>query len=173
MKQYIEELKKTNESFNTEDFCRVDTKNLYFLWDGRNGAKKRYPFATYGQEIIVREILDLPEGDYPIPPAAPDDKKHPYLYFTEYDIPEIKKTLEHPHFAGAAKKLWEYANVESFTGIYPERVGKSGLTNRWDVEINATLESKAFAYAITKDERYGLEAIIGAKNAMLTVFFTL
>lgn len=171
-KQYIEELRKTNESFNTEDFCRVDTKNLYFLWDGQNGTKKRYPLATYGQEIIVSEILDLPEGDYPLPPASPDGKKHPYLYFTEDDIPEIKKTLEHPHFKEAAKKFWEYANAENFTGIYPEKVEKSGLTSRWDIETNATLESKAFAYAITKNERYGLEAIIGAKNAMLTVFFT-
>ena len=167
--EYVESLKAKNDAFSTDLFYKVDTSTLYNLDTNRGGKGDKYPNIAYGAEVSVRELLELPTDDFDAPHAYPMVSEHPYLYFTKERIDDILKMLDDPEFEAAKEQLYKYADSENFTGKFTEKVGASGMTYAWDYDIIAQLEARAFVYALTGIEKYGYEAIIGAKNAILTV----
>lgn len=169
----LDALRETNDAFQNSQFYYVDTENDYNLPESDGGKTDNYPLVGYGETVTVDKVLSLPTDSFPAPHAYPSVSEHPYFYFTKEYIDDLKRALDHPDLAAAKKQLFEYADTKDFTGIMPEGVGKSGRTYRWSHEVCAILEAKAFAYVLTGDEKYALEAIIGAKNAMLSVKVTI
>lgn len=172
--EYIDSLKATNNAFSNEDFYRVDTDNEYNLDASEGGVKEdHYPLVEYGQSVTVDRIITMDTSKYE-PPATPSGKQHPYLFFSKDQIAKIKETLNSPEFSATAVKFWSLANAEGFTGEFPQwkEAVKDNGPERWSTDIHATMEAKAFAYLITGDASYGYQAIIGAKNAMLTLVYS-
>ena len=153
-KEYIESLKAKNDAFSTELFYKVDTSTLYNLDPGRGGKADHYPNVTYGEEVYVRELLELPTDAFDAPHSYPMASQHPCLYFTKERIDILLELLEDPEFEAAKEQLYEYADSENFTGIFTEKVGASGMKYAWSYDIIAQLEARAFVYALTGVEQY-------------------
>ncbi len=129
--------------------------------------------SSFTQSQFGGDYQEMPTDRYASPPYYPTDNQHPRLFFIEDDIEDIyNNLLNNPELSTLRKTFWEYANAENFTGIFPERTDKYGETYRFNTQILAQLEAKALAYILTGDEIYGYEAIIGAKNAILSVKYT-
>lgn len=162
---YLEELRRTNASFAGK-FDQVNTSNQYN--DAENGVADKYPLVGYGQEVFYSSIITMDTEKYE-PAATPSGRTHPYVFFSRSDLDQIIKTFNSDEFAAARVQFWNYANTANFTGEFPER---EGVEYRFSTSILAQMEAKALAYLITGDPVYGYEAIIGAKNAMLTLNYT-
>ena len=123
------------------------------------------------EKIAAFSILDfgvitpMPSGLYPPPPINPRVGQHPRLNLNADMLPGIGEVLKDRETSALAKNFWELAD-EDFDGAVPEPLlGKSNYNGRH----HAIIEAKALAYLLTKDERYAYEAILAAKNYMLTV----
>ncbi len=153
--------------------------------------------VTFTQEQFGGNYKEMPDTPYSVPdeykPA--ENIQHPYLFFKSDDIPAIYKKLmgEDPEFAKLRDDFWTYADSENFTGEFPEESKeKNGVTYeyRFNTTVLAQLEAKALAYVMKmyeaslpensanktaiEDEAkvYGTEAIIGAKNVILTLDYS-
>ncbi len=133
------------------------------------------------------------EGDLPTVKAPAVTADHPYLFFTSDEIGEIYNQLGKPEFSEIAERFWAYANSTNEgrnPGVFKDETTYSGgnpYTYRYNKNVIAAVEAKALAYLLLKYEAslpenaanrtaieekaeiYGLEAIIGAKNMMLTL----
>ncbi len=129
--------------------------------------------SAFTQEQFGGMFRDMPTDEYADPVYYPQEGQHPRLFFTEGDVAAIyDKLLNDPDFEVLRATFWNFANTENFTGIFPERVGASGEVSRYSSTVLAQLEAKALAYVLTEDVVYGYEAIIGAKNTILSLKFT-
>ncbi|MBR2466697.1 MAG: InlB B-repeat-containing protein, partial [Clostridia bacterium] len=171
--EYIDSLKAANDAFATEDFYRVDTDNEYNLSVSAGGNGDKYALVDYGEEVYLDRIVTMNTSSYE-PSATPAGKSHPYLFFTADDVGKLLETLNSSEFYATAGKFWSYANTKDFTGEFPQWSGAvaDDGPERWSTDVLAVLEAKAFAYIVTGDPSYGYEAIIGAKNAMLTLDYS-
>ncbi len=198
--EYLESLVQTNSAFSNESFAAVDTTNQYNLssslyinangglYDGYTGGtssdpsaftlalegkKDNYNEVEYGETVTMSTYAVLPTDKYSAPLGTPEGKSHPYLYFTKDQISAIREMLEDPDMDEAVATFWEYANTQNFTGIFEETVDseRGNVPYRYNSTNLAIIEAKAFAYVITGEKAYGYEAIIGAKNAMLTIVY--
>ena len=125
----------------------------------------------FTQDQFGGEPKDMPTNSYKSPAYYPVEGQHPRLFFTEDKIDEIyDNLLNNPDFNELRERFWQYANAENFTGIFPEQF-KNGVSYRFNTTVLAQLEAKALAYILTGDEIYGYEAIIGAKNVMLSLHY--
>ena len=123
----------------------------------------KFTQSTFG------EVKEMPTDEWPMPNYWPTLGDHPRLFFTEADIDDIYYNLfNHPDFDTLRKTFWEYANAEDFTGKFPTQY-KNGVAYNYNTTVVGQLEAKAMAYLLTGDELYGYEAIIGAKNMILTI----
>ena len=131
----------------------------------------------------------MPTDAYSEPPFDAAAVPHPRLFLNGDTIPTLKrlfaKDSTDESVAPIRELLWQYADRDDVTDGFPEvgepilyRAGTRHapdadyyLKNKIDLEQMASLEAKALAYLITGDELYALEAILGAKNAMLTLRF--
>ncbi len=164
----VETLISTNDAFDTSLFYIVNTWNSYNI-EGNDD----YPLADFAEDRTLSEIVLLDTSVYE-PPVTPEGKQHPYLFFTSDEIDGIRQALASPEFAATAEKFWSYANAADFDGMFSDNTGKHTTPDdsAYDIDIFKVLEAKAFAYVITGDAYYGYQAIIGAKNAMLTLNYT-
>lgn len=114
---------------------------------------------------------------YNAPLNYPIDE-HPRYMLTADMLPELREMLENPTYKNLTKDFWALANVKNGeklndgSSIYNEGVmtdhGKYSYCGR----SLAAIEAKALAYLITADEVYGYEAIVGIKNAILTLDYS-
>ena len=87
---------------------------------------------------------------------------HPYLFFSESDIPEIKKRLTKEPFL----TRWEIfinnadAVLETTPHYYDPEKGKAGRSRKHLENAGKT----SFAYVITKDKKYSKRAIAEAMS---------
>lgn len=111
---------------------------------------------------------------YNSPTNYPIDE-HPRYMLTADMIPDIIAFLENPLYKDLSKMFWGLANIrngEKIPGsesIYNEGIMKDVGSYSYDGRSLAVIEAKALAYLITGDELYGYEAIVGMKNAILTL----
>lgn len=164
--EYIESLKATNDAFDTAKFQTVNTSNQYN--DAENGVADKYSLVKYGESVTMNSIIKMDTSKYE-PAATPAGRQHPYVFFSRSDLDGIIETLNSAEFSSARAQFWSYANAANFTGEFPT---KEGVDYRFSTTVLAQMEAKALAYLITGDAVYGYEAIIGAKNAMLTLYYT-
>ncbi len=127
--------------------------------------------SAFTQSDFGGAFKEMQTDRYTDPTYYPAPNQHPRLFFTADKIDEIYDNLmNNPDFRTLREKFWEYANAENFTGIFPEEF-KDGVPYHFNSTILAQMEAKALAYILTGDEIYGYEAIIGAKNAMLSLHY--
>ncbi len=135
-----------------------------------NAALKLEQFGEYTP--MIGEGSPYEKSPFPPPPVYPKLGEHPRFLMTPEQLPRVKEMFNDAEFSKIKDNLLRLADMDIGDGIFPEVVGKSGEIYRYDPEILAAIDSKAFMYMLTGDELYALEAIVGIKNAMLTLKFT-
>ena len=127
--------------------------------------------SAFTQSDFGGAFKEMQTDRYADPTYYPAPNQHPRLFFTADKIDEIYDNLmNNPDFKTLREMFWNFANAENFTGIFPAEY-KNGVEYHFNATILAQMEAKALAYILTGDEIYGYEAIIGAKNAMLTLHY--
>ncbi len=127
--------------------------------------------SAFTQSDFGGAFQEMQTDRYADPTYYPAPNQHPRLFFTADKIDDIYDNLmNNPELKTLKETFWGYANAENFTGIFPAEY-KNGVEYHFDATILAQMEAKALAYILTGDEIYGYEAIIGAKNAMLTLHY--
>lgn len=117
---------------------------------------------------------------YGKPSAYPKKGQHPRYLVNDEIIEKLSAVLEAGKepasvYYSLVKDFWSLADaneVKHRFGVFPESVGQSGEIYRYDGQMLSMIEAKALAYLVTGDEAYAYEAIICAKNAMLTLHWT-
>ena len=107
----------------------------------------------------------MPSGLYNLPPVNPKVGEHPRLNINKDMIAAVREVLKDKGASALNRNFWEMAE-EDFDGNIPLPLPQK---SNYDGRHHAIIEAKALAYLITGDERYGYEAILAAKNYMLTV----
>ena len=131
-------------------------------------ANKQFTQADFGGAP-----LEMPSGVYDAPHFYPAKDQHPRMFVANADLEMIYNILiSDPLMKPSYDKLMADANTEGYTGIFPEKVGSSGEVYRYSSALLGQMEARAFLYLLTGDECYGYEAIVGAKNAMISLHYT-
>ena len=130
-----------------------------------------YEYSPY-KSMIGETNAHFKESPYQKPWVYPTEGQHPRYLITSADVERIKEMMNEPEYEALFKQLWYWAEFDIQDGIFPERVGKSGKTYRYQENILAGISARALAYLITGDEIYAYEAIIGIKNVMITIEYT-
>ncbi len=127
----------------------------------------------FTQSQFGGDPLEMPTNLYESPHTYPTANQHPKYFVTAENLDELRYDfLENPDYEQLRKTIYSYANKvrgDAYTGEFPVRDAQG---TRFDTDMLAQLEAKAFVYLMTGDVSYGYEAIIGAKNAMLSVHYT-
>ncbi len=181
---YRNKKKETPARENPNEWTWV-LADKYWLLAGDHTLEIRYSTKSvqYDAIYITDDYKFVPEGGKP--PIIPPDKlyerdengnitnlhytlptylppaEHPRLLFRKSDIERIKKSLEHEQNIVAYKDMLEDAKYKT-DGKLPEI--KYGQLNTLNTNIALKIESCAFLYQLTGDEKYGYEAISVAKN---------
>ena len=100
---------------------------------------------------------------------------HPRVFVTKDTVPKIKALLENEEYANLAERFWKLADSSAYEynmGKFPETTHTDGEKCRYSASILSQIEARAMAYLVTGNEMYGYEAILGIKNAMLSLLYT-
>ena len=111
----------------------------------------------FDDSVFGGSIDNIFTSDYKSPPVYPIKQKHPRVMVSSHNIEKIRNNLTKPQNKSAYESYLSYTECE-MTGEY------SGST----FKLLTRIEAKAFRYLMTKEERYGYEAIYNIKNAILT-----
>ncbi len=103
---------------------------------------------------------------YRAPTFYPESGAHPRILFTENTVDEVRKNLEAPENAHAYKRYITLSDAPCDGKMKPLT---GNMSHNYDSGLISQIEAKAFRYAMTGEKIYGYEAIIAAKNAMLTI----
>ena len=103
-----------------------------------------------------------------MPPVAPKTGKHPRVLFTAEELPRIRAALEKPDAAEAVRLLFEGSELET-DGILPPVTVAEKYEYNYDPKLLTAIQSKAFRYALTGDEKYGYGAILAISNYIRTL----
>lgn len=188
--------KKILVSFNGNNYSSValGTKVNQFSWvrigqvsdassDGRINVRFRNATTDYLLDsfVIMDDVMSQPQGNYgdlitrdtmlhTSPYSIPDKipSGHPRVYFTKADIPQIVNNAK----KSQNEMAWRYhlsnldtAHSEGFTArLAPPSSGSNSSDS-----ILGILESLAFDYAVTGNQKNGLLAIDEMKNYLQTV----
>ncbi len=120
---------------------------------------------------ITRDMVAAADGhSYAPPKRYPTKGAHPRVYFNEGQIDGILHAMQDPENRFACEALWEKANSDGDGKLGPRRtnVGKKGDHN-YDYAMILDIQAKAFAYALTKYECFGYEAIYMIENYIKTL----
>ncbi len=93
---------------------------------------------------------------------------HPRILFTKNSIDKVRENIKSEQSAAAYKKYIELSDTEWDGKFMPVMEDWSYKSNFADKKVGI-IEAKAFRYAMTGDKKYGYEAIVGAKNMILTI----
>ncbi len=129
----------------------------------------------YDKTTIENMTLALNAQSYSAPSAenSPTVGQHPRLLFTAEDIPAIKTAMADPACAEIVKAFYEYREYQTDGKLpaltYVEPVNHrdvNGISyySNYDTDIAASIQAKAFYYAITGEEMYGYQALYAYFN---------
>ena len=119
----------------------------------------------------VREGAEImPSNAYPDPEQYPTYGEHPRVYVNSQTLPRLREVFNNPpsELENLVKRVKEYADYD-FDGTFPAIPGK---TYTYNANLFKYMEAKAFMYLMTGDKLYGYEAILCAKNCILTMVYT-
>ncbi len=137
---------------------------------------------TFTQEQFGGEPGHMDTTRYDSPILYPAEGEHPRLFITEDKIDDVLEVMADPAFESIVDQFWKEVEKEGCVDGFPI-VNYSDPKNyysneygedwyRYDERIISALQNKAFAYLITGNELYGYEAIVGAKNMILTLAYS-
>lgn len=167
----IGDKKKTKEEY----LAYLIAKNNKFSDDQFNTDK--YSGKFY-EPMIGPDALHK-EAPYGKPSLYPTAGKHPRFLITEDDLPKIKSFIAKGESEGSDYKTFieEFRSLansdedQHHYGVFSEVEDSLGQIYRYDGKILAMIEAKALTYLLTGDKTYAYEAIISAKNAMLSLVY--
>ncbi|MBR2465305.1 MAG: InlB B-repeat-containing protein [Clostridia bacterium] len=138
-----------------------------------NAMQNAFTQDQFGEyKSIIGEDGYYEKSPYASPWFYPVSGEHPRLIVNKGDLKTVKALLEDPEYADLAENFWNMANASCEYGIFPPKLGASGEYYRFNANYLGIMTTKAFAYLLTGDELYALEAIVSIKNAMLTYKYT-
>ena len=112
------------------------------------------------------KITSFADSPYGKPGVYPDAGQHPRILFTDTRLGKIRGNLEAEENAIAYKKYLQQSEFPiGFGKLADPAPGKFN----YNEDILGAIEAKAFRYALTGDEYYGYEAVVGMKNYILTL----
>lgn len=119
---------------------------------------------------LTRDMVNAAEIKFGAPSEYPRHGEHPRVLFTKQEIPGIKAALNSEECKTAADAFWSMANAEVDGKLPPpcDKAVKRGNHN-YDYSALTSVQSKALAYVITEDEKYGFEAIYALMNFIKTL----
>lgn len=126
----------------------------------------RNKIASFDDSLFGQRT-PMPTDIYKKPETYPIKGEHPRLMLTNDIIPDIKALLEDPYYEALAENFWYYADMDTDGSLKP--LNELDTTYNYDGKILMAIEAKALAYLLTGEEFYGYEAILAAKNHMLTL----
>ncbi len=136
-------------------------------------AEATFTDADFGADGDWAKKYAMPTNVFE--PSAKITQAHPRVFVTKDIVPKINALLENEEYANLAENFWKLANSSVYEynmGTFRETVHTDGEKCRYSTEILAQIEARAMAYLLTGEEVYGYEAILGIKNAMLSLLFT-
>ncbi len=116
-------------------------------------------FGDYSADVFIKGNIYRKPTVYP-------GADHPRLLFTKNTIDSVRKNLTADENKYAYKDYLAFSETE-WDGTFASM--SEGMNSNFNGEQVAVIEAKAFRYAMTGEEKYGYEAIIAAKNAMLGI----
>lgn len=163
---------KTREEYDAEIEADEELKRQMIL----NELKEKN--AAFKQSDFGGAPKSMGPSPYAPPVLYPASGMHPRIYITEEKIDDVLKIMADPAYAGLVDTFWIDVNKTGCTDGFPTVTFKDPNNEyeddyyRYDVKIISALQNKAFAYLLTGDEIYGYEAIVGAKNMILTLKYS-
>ena len=133
-------------------------------------AAATFTDASFGADGNWQTTYAMPEGVYSTDVKLVNE--HPRLFVTKADVKNLRATLEKDIYKNLSASFWALADSKNFTGVFPETTHDDGETSRYSELILQQIEARAMAYLVTGHKAYGYEAILGIKNAMLSLKFT-
>ncbi len=115
-------------------------------------------FGEYTAEIFKSANKYRKPTAYPV-------ASHPRVLFTKNSIEKVRASLNAEESRRALEVYTEISEKE-----WDGRFGEFNVQgHNFEGSLAAIIEAKAFRYAMTGEKSYGYEAIIAAKNAILTI----
>ncbi len=163
---------KTREEYDAEIEADEELKRQKIL----NELKEKN--AAFKQSDFGGAPKSMGTSPYAPPVLYPAEGVHPRIFITEDKIDEVLEIMKDPAYAGLVDTFWIDVNKSGCTDGFPIVEFKDPNDEyeddyyRYDVKIISALQNKAFAYLLTGDEIYGYEAIVGAKNMIITLKYS-
>ncbi len=99
-------------------------------------------------------------------PTVYPKASHPRLLFTEKTIDKVRENI-HADESASAYKMYMELSDDCFDGRFSDITGD--MKHNFSESLVGKIEAKAFRYAMSGEVKYGYEALIAAKNAILTI----
>ncbi|MBR2432195.1 MAG: DUF4962 domain-containing protein, partial [Clostridia bacterium] len=167
---YNEELRKEEEA-KKEAAEALKKAELKKREEAAIEALKKFKDEDFGVTENWKTTYSMPTNVYNSP-ASKITEAHPRLFLTKDTVPKIKALLEDSEYVKMRDALFVRADSKDFTGEMPTTYARDGESSRYSQSVLARIEARAMAYLLTGDKAYGYEAIMGIKNAMLTLKYT-
>lgn len=113
---------------------------------------------------------EIGKSSFKPPHFFPTRGAHPRLIVTEGTVDDLKAFLSLPENEHLKNKILGMADKDDILNGFTVNY-KNGVLFRYSETQLAELEAKALSYLITGDEVYGIEAIIAAKEMLLTLVY--
>lgn len=104
-------------------------------------------YMPQGVVTVVKKMETTMDMSVSYPPVNPPANEHPRVYFRSEDIPALTEKMEHPDNASVKADFMKMVKSDNVT-----------------VGDFKTIQSKAYYYALYKDEKVGRQAVEAAKQ---------
>ncbi len=163
---------KTREEYDAEIEADEELKRQKIL----NELKEKN--AAFKQSDFGGAPKSMGSSPYAPPVLYPAKGMHPRIFITADKIDDVLEIMKDPAYSGLVDTFWTDVERSGCTDGFP--IVEFNDPNdeyeddyyRYDVKIISALQNKAFAYLLTGDEIFGYEAIVGAKNMILTLKYS-
>lgn len=136
----------------------METKQLKELLKAFNTED----FGDYSADLFIN-------GNTYRKPTVYPNSSHPRILFTKNTVDRVRENIKSEESAAAYKRYIELSESD-FDGRFEKLEGERRCN--YNADKAACIEAKAFRYAMTGEEKFGYEALLCAKNAMLTIDVT-
>ena len=123
---------------------------------------KAKDFGEYVAETFIK-------GNTYRKPTVYPTASHPRILFTKNTVEKVRENIKSEESAEAYKRYIELSESD-FDGKFKKLDGERRYN--YNEDKAACIEAKAFRYAMTGEEKFGYDALLCAKNAMLTIDVT-
>ena len=178
----IEELMALNEQFKNEKLLNGYKREV----DATTGKQLGIVYSPYKKMIGTEEEVasgkaHYSKNPYESPWVYPTEGEHPRYLLNSDSLATIKSYMDNPDYKNLFANLYALAEYDINNGIFIDRdangaphdyMNPTGETYRYSEKILSAISARAMMYLLTGDEVYAYEAIVGIKNAIITLKYT-